>query len=320
MSNLASSVAVTVFNLFRLGERRCPQLYILAALVKEECLRYLITGLVAAEGSLEAWAGPQLNILQTIPKSPSKKTNSYLLTWPRKWRVAGSNTWSIIQPCQCIQKAVLHDHASPRGQRIFAVMTTEGCSYDLLYKSWERKHVEHPSLRISAKGQTEQQPHMHEHMWQLLFPIFHAAQISKPGWGLQGKQEVKEVILQLANQQQEQQLGTTTSSFYVPQSHACEDTDLQDPETQPSSGMGQPATTRTTYKGQQIQADKPQKDTFRCTCKDVLTVQPISHTSLHQLLPSLQNRLIKTVTEAPTSQTLGNNSWRVLFLNSILPD
>lgn len=46
-------------------------------------------------------------------------------------------------------------------------------------------------------------------------------QISKPGWGLQGKQEAKEFILELANRQQEQQLGTTTSSFYVPQSYAC---------------------------------------------------------------------------------------------------
>lgn len=141
-----------------------PTLYFGSSCERRGILRYLTTGLVAAERSLEAWAGPQLNILQTIPKSPSKKTNSYLLTWPRKWRVAGSNTWSIIQPCQRIQKAVLHDHASPRGQRIFAVMTTEGCSYDLLYKSWEQKHAEHPSLRISAKGQTEQQPHMHKHM------------------------------------------------------------------------------------------------------------------------------------------------------------
>lgn len=141
-----------------------PTLYFGSSCERRGILRYLTTGLVAAERSLEAWAGPQLNILQTIPKSPSKKTNSYLLTWPRKWTVAGSNTWSIIQPCQCIQKAVLHDHVSPRGQRIFAVMTAEGCSYDLLYKSWERKHAEHPSLRISAKGQTEQQPHMHEHM------------------------------------------------------------------------------------------------------------------------------------------------------------
>lgn len=46
-------------------------------------------------------------------------------------------------------------------------------------------------------------------------------QISKPGWGLQGKQEAKEVILELANRQQEQQLGRTTLSFNVPQSYAC---------------------------------------------------------------------------------------------------
>lgn len=46
-------------------------------------------------------------------------------------------------------------------------------------------------------------------------------QISKPSWGLQGKQEAKEVILKLANRQQEQQLRTSTSSFHVPQSYAC---------------------------------------------------------------------------------------------------
>lgn len=46
-------------------------------------------------------------------------------------------------------------------------------------------------------------------------------QIRKLHWGLQGKQEAKAVILELANRQQEQQLGTTTSSFYVLQSYAC---------------------------------------------------------------------------------------------------
>lgn len=40
-------------------------------------------------------------------------------------------------------------------------------------------------------------------------------QIRKLHWGLQGKQEAREVILELANRQQEQQLGTTTLSFYV---------------------------------------------------------------------------------------------------------
>lgn len=73
MSNLASSVAVTVFNLFRLGERRCPQLYILAALVKEECLRYLITGLVAAEGSLEGLGWPTVKYTPDHPQISQQK-------------------------------------------------------------------------------------------------------------------------------------------------------------------------------------------------------------------------------------------------------
>lgn len=43
----------------------------------------------------------------------------------------------------------------------FFLMNIKGCSSELLYKGWEQKHAEHPSLGSSAKGQTEQQPPVH---------------------------------------------------------------------------------------------------------------------------------------------------------------
>lgn len=91
-----SASSQTIGQLFRPG----PHPFIIAEDATAECLRYLAIGLAAAEGSLEAWAGPQLNLFQTKSEaslySPSCKW--YLLTWAGKWRMAGSNTWSIIQP------------------------------------------------------------------------------------------------------------------------------------------------------------------------------------------------------------------------------
>lgn len=53
---------------------------------------------------------------------------------------------------------------APGDSGFFFLMTTEDCSYDLLYKGWEWKYAEHPSLGSSAKGQREQQPPAHQRM------------------------------------------------------------------------------------------------------------------------------------------------------------
>lgn len=58
-------------------------------------------------------------------------------------------------------------------------------------------------------------------------------------WGLQGKQEAEEIILDLENQQQEQQQLGSSSSFSVPLSYVCKDTNLRGLATPPSSVMGQ---------------------------------------------------------------------------------
>lgn len=47
------------------------------------------------------------------------RCKQYLLAWARKWRMAGSNPWCIIQPRRCLWKAVFHDHASPRTADFF---------------------------------------------------------------------------------------------------------------------------------------------------------------------------------------------------------
>lgn len=99
VSSLVSSVAVTsqtMGQLFSPG----PHLFIIAEDATAEFSRYLAIGLAELKGALRSGLDSSYIYARPDPKLPfhSPICKRYLLTWAGKWRMAGSNTWCIIQP------------------------------------------------------------------------------------------------------------------------------------------------------------------------------------------------------------------------------
>lgn len=149
------------------------------------------------------------------------RCKQYLLAWARKWRMAGSNPWCIIQPRRCLWKVVFHDHASPRTADFF-VNNHRGLELRFGIQRVGMKTCRASLLGKQCKGSNRTTvPCAPANVRNSPFSCSLQTQARKLHWGLQGKQEAMEVILELANRQQEQQLGTTTSSFYVLRRYAC---------------------------------------------------------------------------------------------------